>query len=356
MPNFEVEIRRNYLDVSGLVLACPVSQVILSGSDVIGWNNIAPAVQPDSTDPRFLDLIQSISANQPTLETVGGQNYVRFDRTSSQYLNLLRNAGTWSGINEWTVAIVGNNGTDNSNSQDILSISNLEVRRRNASGNKSYIYNSTEQAGVGDFVDGASIILFKGSSGGDWYENGVLEFSGTCSDITPGDGRVGAFHSGGNYVDFDLNGIYIWKRILTTYEIDFLFNHIDPVLDHSVNDWATVSLQTWRDDTSSPPRINPYVGADHKYYHINVPTGTQRLLQIAAKIDGIVKPDSDLSSELFSGDWVEKPIGSVLPFIGQDTGYSSVFNIALESEGHYTFQIFRNNGGSIIVHFDVEET
>lgn len=356
MPNFDAQIRRTPLDISGLILACSVDDLVLSGTDVIEMINKAPAYNISSINPRFNNPIQNTPVNRPSVVNVGGQDYVRFDRSNSNYLNLLRNSGTWSGINRYTVAIVGSIGADSSNYQSILALPNLKIYRRNVSGNKAYEYNSTPIPGSGDVVDGVNIISFNGTSGGEWYENGSLDYSGACDDITiSGDGAIGSEIAPGNYLDFDLIGIYLWKRVLTPYELDFLFSVIDPLTDHSSIDWASITLRVWRDNTSNPPRINPLIGADHRYYHVAVPTGTQRFIQIAASVDGIVKPDSDLGGELFIGDWVERPSGNI-PYIWQDTGYSSVFNIRLEDEGHYTYQIFRQSGGSIIVHFDVEET
>jgi hypothetical protein len=356
MPNYEVEIRRNQYDVAGLVLACPVTSVVLSGSNVTEWTNLAPAVQPGSTDPRFGNPIQATTANQPLLINTGGQDYVSFDISGSKYMDLPRNAGTWTGINEWTIALAGKKGTDNTNGQDILSLPNIEILRRNSSGNKAYVHGVTEQAGSGDYTDGASVITYKGATGGEWFTNGVSDFTGTCANVNPSaDGAIGRDYTGAtNYADFDMTGIYIWKRALEDTEIDFIFKHIDPIVDHSTLGWADIILTAWKDDTATPPRINPYTGADQKYYRVEVPTGTSELIQIACKVGGLVLPDTGLGGDLFTSGWLEYASTSP-PVISRPTGWSSIFNITLADEGHYTFQTFRIDGGSVIVHFDVEE-
>jgi hypothetical protein len=355
MPNFEVEIRTNQYDINGLVLACPVSSVILNGSNIIEWTNLAPAVQPGSTDIRFNNPIQNTTANQPLLINAAGQNYVSFDISGSKYMDLPRNAGTWTGINEWTVAIAGKKGTDNTNGQDILSLPNIEVLRRNSSGNIAYVHGVTEQAGSGDYTDGASIIVYKGATGGEWFTNGSSDFTGTCANVNPTtDGTIGRDYTSGNYADFDMTGIYIWRRALEDSEVDLAFKYIDPLVDHSKLGWAEIVLTEWKDDTSTPPRINPYVGVPQKYYKVNVPTGTTKSIQITTSVDGLVKPDSGLGGDLFSHDWIEYPVTK--PITSNPSGWSSIFNIDLLHEGHYTFQILRTDGGIVILHFDVEET
>lgn len=354
MPNFIVEMRRNQYDVNGLILACPVTSVILDGSDVIEWTNLAPAVQPDSTDPRFDNPIQSTSANQPELVNVGGQDYVRFTRTSSHYLSLPRNAGTWTGINEWTFVIVGNKGADNTNNQDLFWMPSAQIRRRNSSGNKAYVHGVTEQAGSGDFVDGATIVKYEGATGGEWFENGVSDYTGTCANVNPtANGLIGRNFASGDYVDFDMLAIYIWRRALEDTEIDFLFKYVDPTTSYSANDWANVVLSTWLDDTANPSRINPYVEAPHKYYKVEVPTGTGRWIQVASIVDGLVKPDTDLGGDLFTYYWIEAPVSN--PLLSNPTGWSSICNAFVKNEGHHTLLITRKDGGSVIVHFDVEE-
>jgi hypothetical protein len=355
MPNFEAEIRINQYNINGLVLACPVSSVVLNGSNVTEWTNLAPAVQPGSTDIRFNNPIQGTTANQPLLINSGGQDYVSFDISGSKYMDLPRNAGSWSGIPEWTIAISGKKGTDNTNGQDILSLPNIEILRRNSSGNKAYIYDVTEQAGSSDYTDGASVIVYKGATGGEWFTNGLSDFTGTCSNVTPSaDGTIGRDYTSGNFADFDMTGIYIWKRALEDSEVDFAFRDIDPTTDHSTLDWAEIVLTEWKDDTSTPPRINPYVGVPQKYYKVKVPTSTTKKMQITATVNGLLTPDSGLGGDLFIYDWIEYPV--IRPVTTNPSGWSSIFNIDLIHEGHYTFQILRQDGGAVILHFDVEET
>lgn len=348
MPNFDVTIRRDQYDVDGLVLACKVEDATPAL-----WTNTAPAVQPGSSDPRFLDLIQTVTANQPTIVNLSGQDYVYFKRTDSKYYELLVNAGTWSGINEWTVAISGKKGADSSNNQYLFSIPNMELIRRNAAGNKAYIYNVTEVPGTGDVADGAYLMIFQGVTGGAWFENGVFDFSGGCADITPGvAGEIGRRYTAANYADFYMTGVYVWKRVLQIDEIDFVFDHIDPVTKHAVFDWAIVTLKDWLDDTATPPRINPYSGASHKYYHVAIPSGTTPWIQITASVGGLVLPDSKLGGKLFTPSWTEVP--SVKPLTYSPSSWSSIIELKIEDEGHYTLQITREDGGSVIVHFDAE--
>jgi hypothetical protein len=144
MPNFEAEIRINQYNINGLVLACPVSSVILNGSNVIEWVNLAPAVRPNWLHIRFNNPIQETVANQPLLINSGGQDYVSFDISGSKHMDLPRNTGSWFGIDKWTIAIAGKKGTDNTNGQDIVSLPNIEVIRRNFTGKKAYKHGTNQ--------------------------------------------------------------------------------------------------------------------------------------------------------------------------------------------------------------------
>lgn len=349
MPNFDVKIRKDHYDIEGLVLACKVEDATPSL-----WSNTAPPVQPDGTDVRFLDLIQTVVANQPTIVNLSGQDYVYFDRGNSKFYNLLRNTGTWAGLNEWTIAVAGKKGSDSSNNQYIFSIQNVEIARRSSSGNTMYVYNGGSAQAGGDMADGAALVKFQGPTEGRWFENGSSKFSGSCANSTPsGSGSIGRQYSGSNYLDFYMAGIYVWKRVLQTNEIYFLFEYVDPVTSHSLTNWATVTLQPWLDDTSTPPRINPYTGAQHKYYHVAVPTGTIARIQITASIGGVVLPDSGLGGKLFTPSWMEAPLSSP-PMTTSPSGWSSIIEVDIKNEGHYTMQLTREDGGSVIVHFDAE--
>lgn len=353
MSNFELQIRRDIQDIEGAVLSVNADNLVLDGTDVVTMTNLAKAVKPGSLQPRYQNPTQDTAANRPTFISILGFNFVRFERASSQFLDVLQNIdGIFSGIHEWTIGIAGIKGDDSSNSQAIIDLANLKIRRKNGSGDKSYSYIATEQGGTGDWVNGASIVIFNGATGGEWFENGSSDYSGSCSNLTPLDGIIGSIIGGTEYLDFGLSGLYLWKRVLSDFEIDFAFNQIDSFASSTTRVWATVTMEKWLDGTGNYSRINPNLTVPHRYYKVGVTSGDSEFIQISASVDGVVLPDTELYGDLFTYHWIEAP-GSSAP-VFREAGWSSIFDIRLFLEGHYVFQVNRQGGGAVLVHFDVE--
>jgi hypothetical protein len=147
---------------------------------------------------------------------------------------------------------------------------------------------------------------------------------------------------------------------MSALEVDFLFQTMaTDGSDDSAQDRATITLTAWTDDVGDTvagegrySRISNQESIQPKFVFATV-DGTARI-QIAAAVNGLVVPDSELSSKLFVLNWIEFP--GAVPAVYQDSGWSAVFDIELKEadEGHYSCMITREDGGAVIVHFDVE--
>ena len=183
-------------------------------------------------------------------------------------------------------------------------------------------------------------------------------FAQTAIDSGDPCGWIGSDDGVTNFCDIILSGVHIWRRHVSPLERDFIYDTIDAD-GTSYSDYARaeMSIGAWTDDTGTSPevsRINPFSERPHRFYLATVPTGTYRRVQIAASVDGLVVPDSLLGGDLFSIDCIEH-VSAGVPHVFQDAGWSSVFDIKVKDEGHYTFVVHRDNGGSVVLHLDVEE-
>lgn len=116
------------------------------------------------------------------------------------------------------------------------------------------------------------------------------------------------------------------------------------------------TVEIWEDEpgvgpggNEQPSRINPRKGLWlRRLVH---PVGT---LHAEAVVGGVQGPlDAALGGKLFLWDVIEYPT-PWHPGMITTPGQTSVIDIECPLPGHYTFQAYRENGGSVIVHVDVQ--
>lgn len=306
------------------------------------------------TTPRFGNPYQDNSSKRPTVSTIGGYKRAEFDTTNGDFLKIPLDYGFPA--SNWTVCMDVFFGTS-SNEQTILGFPNMKVFRTNSSGYRGYKHNVTTISTTGGMTDGTWYLAFLASSVGRLYVDNTVNINASSSlvSISANDpaGYICTSDGSNEPANVSYRNLQIWSRILSDLERDFAFASLDPETDHSDFSRATVTISTWNDDTASVGRINPLPDAPHRFYHATKPTGTTARIQIAASVNGNVKPDSDLGGSLFSLTPIELP--GFAPAVHADSGWSSVFDVLLSDEGHYTYLLSRSDGGGVVVHFDVED-
>lgn len=317
-------------------------------------------------DPRFGDAVSAPVDNQPTVRTISGNRLLEFTRALSTYMTIQLERAfppTW-----WTLAIELWKGTSSANTQVVFEMdaAGVVVWRRDSSGVVALLHGAGDSAGVADHPDGSAALRSIPSADVDYYQAGSVLVDGTPTaaaavSVDAADDAVwlGAASSGGGSDFFEgrIRSLRLFARPMSPLEVDFLFQTMAADgSDDSVQDRATVSIRTWTDDTDDTgdryPRITRRQAAPRRFY-VAVCFGTARL-QIAAAVAGKVRPDSELESKLFSIEWIDTP--GVIPMVTTETGWSSVFDVTIKSsnEGHYSCRISREDGGGVILHFDVE--
>jgi hypothetical protein len=118
-----------------------------------------------------------------------------------------------------------------------------------------------------------------------------------------------------------------------------------------------VTMQTWLDaaTASDPTRINPHPEHPHKYWKVR----PNALPEFRCTVGGVEGPlDTALGGRLFKWSWAEVPGTGAPPPITPTPGSSSiaVANISGVAMplGHYCINIWRDNGGSILIPFEVQ--
>lgn len=111
-----------------------------------------------------------------------------------------------------------------------------------------------------------------------------------------------------------------------------------------VEDWADPA------DTNKPSRLNARVDRRNKRWVANL----FQPVFVKATVQGAVgPPDTDLGGNLFSAQIVEAPHTGITAVV-QTGGFSSVCRFLPMWPGHYTMGLWRQNGGGLILHFDVK--
>ena len=312
------------------------------------------------TVPRFGNPYQNSATKRPTVAVVGGYKEADFTAANGEHLIIPLDHDFLA--TDWTIAFDFVRKTATGVDQYILGFPNLDIHRQNAAGNYGYMYNAINQNGVGDMAWGTWITTLDSvTPAGNMYLDGAVSLTGTAAQvvIAAGDpaGYICSDDGVTNYCDIKLRGIQMWRRHFSPLEIDFAFDTVSPAASHSVYSRAVMSIEPWLDETGTSPevsRLNPVNGVPHRYYKATIPTGTFRRIQIAASVDGLVVPDSMLGGSLFDISCIEYPSAGS-PHVFQSSGWSSVFDIQVDTEGHYTFVVYRDGGGAHVLHVDVEE-
>jgi hypothetical protein len=315
--------------------------------------------------PRFGNPYQDVVARRPAVTTPAGYTQATFDRTNSEFMNIPLAydiiAGSWTAAFEYlTVAASG------ANNHPILVFPNWSIWRQNAAGNYKYRHGAVDVNGVGDMAAGAWVLGWTAAATAALYRNGSSVLAGSASnqEIAAADpaGYIAAdTGAGGNFCDIILRAMAIWRRRMSPLEIDFVFRTISPEFDYAVQDRAAMSDPpgTWTDDTGATAqevsRINPTTYAQHRFYMAQFPAGTQRRIQISASIDGLVVPDAELGAppKLFEMKCIEHASAGH-PAVYQDAGWSAIWDVEINTEGHYTFAVYREGSGTVVLHLDAE--
>lgn len=339
---------------SAIVTSNTQNQIVasLSGGTDNDWDNGNEYIL---ATPRFGNPYQDVTAEQPVVSTVGGYKQAAFTRVNSSNFKLPLTHSILA--NELTVAFDFFHGASTANQQTVIGFPIFYIQRRNSSGNFEYRTDSVYRWGSGDMSDGMWLFTYLSATSANLLNNNSSELSDTAAVvyIAAGDpaGRIGSIHSGAQYCDMAMRSMRIWDRMLSPLEVDLAYKTISPETEYHALDRADMERRIWTDDTLSVSRINPAREASHKFICADLGGDDPARIQIAAQVDGRTRPDSELGGELFDITPVEIPC-SANPAVYQDSGWSSVFDIIVEDEGHYTYCLSRSNGGSIILHFDVE--
>jgi hypothetical protein len=312
-------------------------------------------------DPRFGNPYQDTAANRPTVSIPGSYWQAEFTKASSEFMKIPLDdtipAGRWTAAFEYlTKAPAGNN-------HPVLYFPNWSIWRQNAAGNYKYRHGAVDVNGAGDMTAGTWALWWTSATTGALYRNGVSSLSGSASNqgITAADpaGYL-CFDGGANYCDMILRTVAIWNRMLSPLELDFAYQTMSPEFDYAQWDRATMSVvpATWSDDTGVTDqeisRINPTTVAPHFFHTASFPAGGFRRVQIAASVDGVVLPDTGLGGDLFEIKCIEHASAGH-PAVYWSTGYSAIFDVLIDTEGHYTFAVHRDNSGTIVLHLDAVE-
>lgn len=309
--------------------------------------------------PRFGNPYQDTPANRPTVSTVGGYQQALFVRANSEYFNLpLVDAIAttyWMAAFEYlTVAAAGND-------HPVLYFPNWSIWRRNAAGNYKYRHGAVDVNGVGDMTAGTWAMWYTGAAAGELDRNGVLSLAGSHSAqaIAAGDpaGYIAGNPPSVQYCDIILRSMQIWSRIASPLEVDFAFQTLSCEFDYEQLGRADIATDVWTDDTGTASTEISRINATHlvpqRFFKGQYPTGGAGRVQIAAAVDGIVLPDTLLGGDLFDIKCVEYPSAGH-PAVYQDAGWSSVWDVRIDTEGHYTFVVYRDGSGSQVLHLDME--
>jgi hypothetical protein len=310
--------------------------------------------------PRFGNPYQETALQQPVVSQVGGIWQADFTKADSSHLIIpavhpFLTTDWIVGFDYATKAAVG---TDHY----VLGFPNMDIHRQDAAGNFGFMYNGINVGGMGDLPARTWLTVLDSltPSGEMWGDNVSATAGGfTQVAIAAGDaaGFIGSDDGVTNFCDIILRGMHMWRRHLSPLERDFVFDTMGPGGSFADYARATISLGTWTDATGTSPevsRLNSFTERPQRFYIASVPTGTYRRIQIAASVDGLVLPDTLLGGDLFDIDCIEHASPGV-PHIFQDAGWSAVFDVQVKEEGHYTFVVHRDNGGSMVLHLDVIE-
>lgn len=388
MANFDAQVRTDFRDVAGMAVSL-VSDDIVEDTSNLGfmrkWTNRAPGLpsipfirQPGDPPPtylggRFGDPENNTHASQPAIIlTGGGRQRAQFDRARSCQLitDIFDNAGDDLLANQpFSCAYQFEKRPDASNGQAIASVdgapSEFSLYRRNGAGLGEINAGGVTTA-PGDHADGTFVWTGRGAAPGSavWQQDGAAYATGLGdveSITSPAQFALGRA-SGANFLDGILDGFHLWMGQLSPLALDFVWQTINADgVDYATQVRAPMNKPIWTDVTgdlaqSEINRLNPQTGVPFRYVRVELPVAPAlHRVQVAAAVNGVVLPDSELGGDLFTYTWVELPGPPVVtPITAQDAGWSALADFQLNEEGHYTLGITRQDGGAVIVHFDVQ--
>jgi hypothetical protein len=309
--------------------------------------------------PRFGNPYQNVPAQRPVVtEPFGTYQEAAFTKANLSNFKIPLvdpvAAKWWTFAYEYLmVAAAGND-------HPILYFPNISIWRKNAAGNYKYRHGVTDVNGVGDMPwNGTWMLYSAGAATAELVRNGVTSLAGTFSQqaIAAGDpaGYIGS--DGANYCGIILRSMQIWNRVVSPLEMDFAMQTLSCEFDQSFYDRATMAVGTWEDETGATPqevpRINYTVYSPQRFHSCTFPIGGMARVQIAASVDGIVTPDLGLGGLLFDMHCEEYPSPGH-PAVYQSPGWSAVWDVVIDTEGHYTFVVHRSGSGSQVLHLDIE--
>jgi hypothetical protein len=325
--------------------------------------------------PRFGDAVSPIYYRQPAIRRIDGMWCAQFRGFKNGYFDIEAGSAlvpyprTW-----WTMAIEKwNEAGGGASKQALFSLNNsvdfetgLSWWRRHLTVHK--VYHGYEINGAAEQDDG--LWVAQSVSGGNPFliwKDGVVDatMSGSANQPlinTIIDGIIGSLGSfydveGGAAHRFGFDGcirsMRVWDRNFSPLEIDFIHRSLaSDGADYSANDRAALELRIWTDEAGDWQRITRQSAASQRFSIATI-DGKARL-QVAAEVGSRVLPDSELGGDEFEMAFVEHA-GSA-PAVIKETGWSSIADLVIDSDypGHYALMVSRENGGSVIIHFDVE--
>jgi len=312
------------------------------------------------TTPRFGNPYQDTAAARPTVSAATGIKRATFERTLQQFFKIPLDYGILAG--EWFVAFDWIADVYTS-TQTVLGFPNLEIMRINAGGTYEYRHNGVSVGGPTDLLDGFWTLYWTSAVAAAMDLDAAGDVAGTASDaaIDAGDpaGYIGSSDGLTDWLDGTLASMQMWTRRPSPLELDFAYQTLDPDgTDRATYTRADMLRRDWTDDTADASagevsRVNPSRFAAQTFQVAQFSAGGAARIQIAATVNGLVLPDSLLGGELFDMVCIEYPSAGP-PAVYPDPGWSAVRDVVITASGHYTFAVYRENGGTRILHLDAE--
>lgn len=312
------------------------------------WPNRAQVANPPS---------QSGAGLQPTLFFDGINDWVSFDGVDDHLIfSLAINAG----VAEYDWALVYEPLNDNGAQEVILSAATgpLDLQHLDGALDQTGWDDGAAQQGVAAVASQQALyIVHDGPASATIARDGVVVGSGLTytQRALGGAGDVVLGSDVGLTAPFAglIARLLCWERHLPARQRHLVERSLVQRYGFSspLEARAVPVNAAWTDPAfgGEPSRTNPTVGRPHRHW-----TGNTGWLQVCAVVGGVVGPDdSVLGGRLFQARVLEYPTHAE-PGILVDAGWSAVVDVNCSMPGHYTIQLTREGGGSVIVHYDAE--
>lgn len=384
MANFDAHIVGTYRDVPGLVLSCAREDIVEDPSNpgyAIEWINRAPGLpsKPMFRNPgtaatynggRYSNFTQADPAFQPAIVlTGGGEKRLNFERARSTFMSTEAIPNRFpDGARRPAVALQYTSGADVSNDQAILySPAGQRWYRRNGAGVYTISLGASTLTGGAPLAGGTHLAWSEVAPQGVTLDTAGVSVAnsgaGNSDDENAGNVYYVGSSIGAGYLDGILDQVHVWMSELSPRARDFIWKSLNADgNDYSSGVYATMSRSAWTDVTGSLSagqidRVRPFSDRPFMYYLGTLPGGVSKRVQLICSVEGMLVPDSRLGGKLFSYSFLEwAGPGPTPPAISQDSGWSALADFQVVYPGHYTVIASREEGGSIIVHFDMQET